>query len=55
MKVAKLESTVEEKDLIIENLKNDLNLRSKENGDLHQSNRIIKKTNEQLEKTIKEL
>jgi chromosome segregation ATPase len=52
-KVAKYESALSEKDVTIDNLKNDLNTRSKECGDLKETNRILQKNNEQLEKTIK--
>jgi hypothetical protein len=51
--VAKYESALSEKDVTIDNLKNDLNTRSKECGDLKETNRILQKNNEQLEKTIK--
>lgn len=52
-KVAKYESALTEKDVTIDNLKNDLNARSKECGDLKETNRILQRNNEQLEKTIK--
>jgi multidrug resistance efflux pump len=44
-KVAKYELSLSEKDTIIDNLKNDLNARSKECGDLKESNRILQRNN----------
>jgi chromosome segregation ATPase len=54
-KLAKCESALADKDVTIDNLKGDLNARSKECGDLKETNRILQRSNEQLEKTIKEL
>ncbi len=47
-KVSKYEATIAEKDTIIQNIKNDLNTRSKECGDLKETNRILQRNNEQL-------